>query len=127
MLELHAHGQELDGESKSSGADELSLLLHQELQVHLVESLHVVVLELFHELVNDCLLFYFIVLLVLTSTSIKKLIIISESFITNKITLRFIKFTYFEYSLRDILEHIPLSFHQSCLSKISIWSALSVG
>ena len=51
--------------------------------MHLVESRNVVVLELFHELVDDSLVLDFIVLFVLTSTSIKKLIIISESFITN--------------------------------------------
>jgi hypothetical protein len=51
--------------------------------MHLVESRDVVVLELFHELVDDSLILHFIVLFVLTSTSIKKLIIISESFITN--------------------------------------------
>lgn len=51
--------------------------------MHLVESRNVVVLELFYELVDDSLVLDFIVFFVLTSTSIKKLIIISESFITN--------------------------------------------
>ena len=60
------------------------LFLQQKLEVHLVESLDVVLLELLHELVDESLVLYFGVFFVLTSTSIKKLIIISESFITNK-------------------------------------------
>ena len=84
VLESHAHGQELDRECQCPGSDKLLLFLQQKLEMHLVESLDVVLLELLHELVDDPLVWYFVVLLVLTSTSIKKLIIISESFITNK-------------------------------------------
>jgi len=67
------------------------LFLQQKLEVHLVESLDVVLLELLHELVDESLVLYFGVFFVLTSTSIKKLIIISESL--KKV--RFIKCTYF--------------------------------
>ena len=67
------------------------LFLQQKLEVHLVESLDVVLLELLHELVYESLVLYFGVFFVLTSTSIKKLIIISESL--KKV--RFIKCTYF--------------------------------
>lgn len=53
--ELHAHCEELDGQSKSSGANELLLSLHQKLEVNLVESLNMLILELFDEVVDDSL------------------------------------------------------------------------
>jgi hypothetical protein len=56
------------------------LTVHQNFEVDFVQGVHVVVLELLDERVDDSLVLDLIVLLVLVSTSINKLIIISESF-----------------------------------------------